>query len=237
EVPSTVEQLRALPGVGEYTAAAVACFAFDRPEVVVDTNIRRVHARLFSGNALPGPTYTAAQRRLAHQVFPHPEHDDGHYACTWNIASMELGALVCTARGPTCSTCPVSEICAWRQADYPPPTDEQRTRGQAFAGTDRQVRGALMAALRTAEQHQVEQLLDSLPLPQADLDQRQRCLDSLVADGLAERADERIALPGLLTHRAEQCAHLLDRKSTRLNSSHVSISYAVFCLKKKKNNK
>lgn len=199
EVPRTADQLRGLPGVGEYTSAAVACFAFGRPEVVVDTNIRRLQARLFSGEALPGPTYTAAQRRLAHQVLPDPNHDGGQYACAWNIATMELGALICTARSPDCPQCPVAEICAWREAGYPPPTERQRTRGQAWAGTDRQVRGALMAALRTEGQLQVDQLLDSLPLPGADVDQRQRCVDSLVADGLAERADDRIALPGLLT--------------------------------------
>ena len=214
EVPSTAEELRALPGVGEYTAAAVACFAFEQPEVVVDTNIRRVHARLFSGHALPGPTYTAAQRKLAHQVFPHPElapqaehntkaeHDVGQFACTWNIATMELGALICTARSPGCPQCPVAEICAWRQAGSPPPNEHQRTRGQAWAGTDRQVRGAIMAALRTAGEQPADELLDSLPLPTSDLDQRRRCLDSLLADGLAERDEDRVGLPGLLQSRA-----------------------------------
>lgn len=198
DVPSTAEQLRQLPGVGEYTAAAVACFAFDRPEVVVDTNIRRVHARLFSGHALPGATYTAAQRRLAHRVFPDPEADQGQYACTWNIATMELGALVCTARSPQCEQCPVAALCSWRAEGYPPATEEQRTRGQAWAGTDRQVRGAIMAALRESGAQQPDELLASLPLPAADLDQRQRCLDSLLADGLAERGQDRIALPGVL---------------------------------------
>ena len=198
EVPSTVEELRALDGVGEYTAAAVACFAFGRPEVVVDTNIRRVHARLFSGHALPGPTYTAAQRRLAHQVFPDPELDAGKTASAWNIATMELGALICTARAPACAACPVSDICAWRRAGSPAPTDQQRTRGQAWAGTDRQVRGAIMAALRTAGPQDSAQLLDELPLASADIDQRRRCLDSLLADGLAERSWETIGLPGQL---------------------------------------
>lgn len=198
EVPSTVEELRALPGVGEYTAAAVACFAFGRPEVVVDTNIRRVHARLFSGHALPGPTYTAAQRKLAHQVFPDPELDAGKTACAWNIATMELGALICTARSPACGQCPVSELCAWRQAGSPAPTEQQRTRGQAWTGTDRQVRGAIMAALRAAGPQDSAQLLDELPLASADIDQRRRCLDSLLADGLAERSRETIGLPGQL---------------------------------------
>ena len=197
EVPSTVDELRALPGVGEYTAAAVACFAFGRPEVVVDTNIRRVHARLFSGQALPGPTYTAAQRRLAHRVLPDPEHDGGQYACAWNIATMELGALVCTARAPACEACPVAELCAWRQAGSPPPAEDQRTRGQTWAGTDRQVRGAIMAALRGGA-HPVDGLLVSLPLAAADMDQRRRCLDSLLADGLAEQVHGRVGLPGVL---------------------------------------
>ncbi|GFZ91719.1 A/G-specific adenine glycosylase [Nesterenkonia alkaliphila] len=197
EVPGTRDQLRALPGVGEYTAAAVACFAFDQPEVVVDTNIRRVHARVFSGHALAGKTYTAEQRRLAHDVFPDPEHDGGQFACAWNIAVMELGALVCTARAPQCDACPVAQLCAWRQAGSPAATEEQRTRGQAWAGTDRQVRGAVMAALRRGPAER-SQLLGSLPLPTADLDQRHRCLDSLLADGLAEQRGDYVALPGVL---------------------------------------
>lgn len=198
EVPSTAEELRALPGVGEYTAAAVACFAFGQPEVVVDTNIRRVHARLFSGIPLPGPTFTAAQRKLARRVFPDPKLDAGQYACTWNIATMELGARVCTARSPDCHQCPVAELCSWRLAGSPAPTEEQRTRGQAWAGTDRQVRGAIMAALRTAGIQQADDLLAALPLKNADMVQRQRCLESLLADGLLQRADSQVALPGLL---------------------------------------
>lgn len=196
QVPQDVDQLRALPGVGEYTAAAVACFAFDQPEVVVDTNIRRVHARIFSGQALPGKTFTAEQRRLARDVFPDPQADGGQLACTWNIAAMELGALICTARSPACSACPVAELCAWRLAGSPPPTEEQKTRGQSWVGTDRQVRGAIMAALRTGGTTARDDLLYGLPLPSADLDQRQRCLESLLADGLAEQREDRIALPG-----------------------------------------
>lgn len=196
EVPQTADQLRDLPGVGEYTAAAVACFAFGQPEVVVDTNIRRVHARIFSGQALPGKTFTAEQRRLARDVFPNPEADGGQLACTWNIAAMELGALICTARSPACSECPAAQLCAWRIAGSPPPTEEQKTRGQSWAGTDRQVRGAIMAALRTGGAPEREELLSDLELPAADLDQRRRCLESLVADGLAEELQGRVALPG-----------------------------------------
>lgn len=197
-VPSTAAELRALPGVGEYTAAAVACFAFDQPEVVVDTNIRRVHARVFSGEPLPGPTYTAAQRSLAHRVFPDPEHDQGQFACAWNIAAMELGALVCTARSPRCGQCPLRSLCAWVEAGSPEPAEGQRSRGQAWAGTDRQVRGALMALLRRGEPMAEQHLLDSVPLPAAEAVQRRRCLDSLLSDGLAEARDGQVALPGEL---------------------------------------
>lgn len=196
QVPQTADQLRELPGVGEYTAAAVACFAFDQPEVVVDTNIRRVHARIFAGQALPGKTFTAEQRKLARDVFPDPEADGGQLACTWNIAAMELGALICTARSPSCSECPAAELCAWRVAGSPPPTEEQKTRGQSWQGTDRQVRGALMAALRTGGPAERSDLLTGLPLPAADLDQRRRCLESLLLDGLAEQQGDQVALPG-----------------------------------------
>ncbi|TLP80069.1 A/G-specific adenine glycosylase [Nesterenkonia sphaerica] len=198
QVPQTAAELRQLPGVGEYTAAAVACFAFDQPEVVVDTNIRRVHARVFAGDALPGKTYTSDQRRLAHSVFPDPAVDDGELACTWNIAVMELGALVCTARSPSCTACPVAEFCAWRLAGSPPPTEQQRTRAQTWAGTDRQVRGAIMAALRTGGPAARSDLLAELPLPAVDMVQRSRCMESLIADGLAEQRQDKVALPGAL---------------------------------------
>lgn len=196
-VPESREELRALPGVGEYTAAAVACFAFGHPEVVVDTNIRRVHARLFSWQALPGPTYTAAQRALAHRVFPDPQVGDGELSCAWNIAVMELGALVCTARSPQCGECPVRAECAWLVAGAPEATAEQRTRGQAWAGTDRQVRGALMALLRAQAPRDETELMAAVALPSASAQQRQRCLDSLVADGLAVRTDQGVSLPGV----------------------------------------
>lgn len=201
EVPGTAGELRALPGVGEYTAAAVACFAFAQPEVVVDTNIRRVHARVFSGHALPGKTYTAAQRTLAHELMPAAEPDGGREACAWNASVMELGALICTAKSPQCAVCPVMDLCAWVAAGSPPPTEEQQTKGQSWAGTDRQVRGAIMALLRTAaadgEAVLRQDLLKRIPLPDASEGQRLRCLDSLLRDQLAEERDGTVALPGL----------------------------------------
>src|SRR6185312_13118549 len=111
-VPGTEAELLALPGIGTYTAAAIACFAFKVPTVVVDTNIRRVHARLVSGNALPEQNQNAAELALAARLLPASGPGDPNgtaLANGWNIAVMELGALVCTARSPRCEDCPVLE--------------------------------------------------------------------------------------------------------------------------------
>jgi A/G-specific adenine glycosylase len=180
-VPSTHAELLALPGVGAYTAAAVACFAFGIPEVVVDTNVRRVIARTVTGLALPAPTLTRAESQLAHDVQP-TERDAANL---WNVAVMELGALVCVARGPRCGECPVADLCAWNRAGRPAHDGPPR-RGQAWHGTDRQVRGEVLRRLR-AEDHPLPlaALADSGP----DAAQVMRCLDSLVADGLLEPID------------------------------------------------
>ncbi|MBF9073516.1 A/G-specific adenine glycosylase [Streptacidiphilus fuscans] len=178
EVPSSHAALLALPGVGEYTAAAVASFAFRQRHAVLDTNVRRVFARAVDGQEYPANATTAAERRTANALLP----DEPETAATWAVAVMELGALVCTARSPECGRCPIRSDCAWRQAGSPPHQGPAR-RGQTYAGTDRQVRGKLLAVLREAH--------DSVP--QAELDkvwedsvQRARALDGLVADGLVE---------------------------------------------------
>ncbi len=96
EVPGTYDELLTLPGVGDYTAAAVASFAFGRRHVVLDTNVRRVFARTLGGVEFPGQSVTKAEREQATAVLP----DDEATAATWAVAVMELGALVCTAAGP-----------------------------------------------------------------------------------------------------------------------------------------
>ena len=143
-VPDTYGELLALPGIGSYTAAAVAAFAFGLRETVVDTNIRRVHARLVIGQALPAPALTAAEMALAAELLP----QDPAESVEWNAGVMELGALVCTARSPKCGRCPVIGQCAWIAAGQPEPA--YIPKGQPWAGTDRQVRGAVMAVLRAA---------------------------------------------------------------------------------------
>ena len=204
QVPDTREELLQLPGVGTYTAAAIASFAFERPETVVDTNIRRVHARAVTGNALPAPSLTSAEMKLATALMP------GRETKAWNAAVMELGALVCTARSPKCGSCPVREQCAWIAAGQPEP--HYVPKGQAWAGTDRQVRGAMMAVLREAETPVLREVLlgtvdlvdhgsgHALHLTKlrslgASDEQLARSLDGLLADGLAETAGAGVRLP------------------------------------------
>ncbi len=189
EVPRDVDALLALPGVGDYTARAVAAFAFGARVPVVDTNVRRVLARAVAGAAEPGPPSVARDLRAAEAVLP----PDAATAPVWSVAVMELGALVCTARAPRCGACPVQGRCAWRRAGAPEWTGPRR-RAQAFEGTDRQVRGRLLAVLREA----------TAPVGAAALEavwdepvQRARALDALVADGLVDpRPDGTFALPG-----------------------------------------
>ena len=174
EVPSDHAALLALPGVGEYTAAAVASFAFGGRHAVMDTNVRRVFARVVEGRQFPSTSVTAAERRLAESLLP---AEDAH---RWAAATMELGAVVCTAQSPRCDACPVRRLCRWRALGYPEHDGPPR-RGQAWAGTDRMVRGRLMAVLREATEPVDKSALDAA---WDDASQRERCLDSLLDDGL-----------------------------------------------------
>ncbi|NDL58433.1 A/G-specific adenine glycosylase [Phytoactinopolyspora mesophila] len=188
KVPSSYEELLALPGIGDYTAAAVASFAFGQRRAVLDTNVRRVLARAVSGTQYPPNATTAAERRLAESLLP-----DTETAATWSVAVMELGALICTARKPRCDACPIAHQCAWRLAGAPPHDGPPR-RGQAWEGTDRQARGRLMAVLREADHPVPKPALDAV-WPAAA--QRERALDGLVADGLVEPLDNNFyRLPG-----------------------------------------
>ena len=189
-VPGSYDELLTLPGVGDYTAAAVASFAFGRRHVVLDTNVRRVLARTLGGVELPTASVTRAERDLATSALP----QDDATAATWAVAVMELGALVCTASGPRCGECPVADRCAWRAAGHPAYAGPPR-RTQAWEGTDRQCRGRLMAVLREADGPVHSSRLEAA-WPR-DGDQRSRCLDGLVADGLVNRTGASSwALPG-----------------------------------------
>ncbi len=177
EVPAEITALRALPGIGTYTANAVATFAFKQRHPVVDTNVRRVVARAMAGAADAGPTTTPADLRATLALLPAEPAE----AAKASAALMELGALLCTAQRPACGRCPLLDTCAWRLTGSPAATGPSR-RPQAYAGTDRQIRGRLLAVLRD---HQG-------PVPRADLDlawpdatRRDAALATLVTDGLA----------------------------------------------------
>jgi A/G-specific adenine glycosylase len=189
EVPATYEDLRSLPGVGDYTAAAVLAFAHGRRAVALDTNVRRVLVRVLEGSALPRPAVTVVEREQAAAVLP----DDDATAARWSIAVMELGALVCSVTSPACDACPVAPQCAWLRAGRPAYDGPARP-VQRFTGTDRQVRGLLLGVARDAHAPVPKAALDAV---WADVVQRERALDSLVADGLLDPLpDGRFALPG-----------------------------------------
>lgn len=188
EVPSSYDDLIALPGIGDYTAAAIATFAFGRRHVVLDTNVRRVLARTLGGSEFPARSVTRAERDLAASVLP----EDEPTAATWSVAVMELGALVCTAAGPRCEDCPVATLCAWRAAGRPAYAGPPRPT-QAWAGTDRQCRGRLLALLRESHGPVHRSVLDGA---WEKADQRERALAGLIADGLAAQVGpDTFALP------------------------------------------
>ena len=170
-VPDRVEQLLALPGVGAYTARAVAAFAYGQRQPVVDTNVRRVVSRAVAGQGEPGPASTARDLAAVEVLLPAA----AARAARFSVALMELGALVCTARAPRCEQCPIASSCAWRRAGSPTyvgPT----VAAQRFAGTDRQVRGLLLDVLRAAP-HPVDKPALDVVWPEPA--QRERALDSV----------------------------------------------------------
>ena len=186
-VPCDPQVLRGLPGVGEYTAAAVAAFAYQQRVSVLDTNVRRVLTRAVVGEQAPPPHITVAERSLAETLLPADEAN----AATWSVAVMELGAMVCTARSPMCDTCPIAAQCAWLAAGRP--AGEVARRAQPFDGTDRQVRGRLLDVLRTTSDPVPRGRLDAV---WHDASQRERALRSLLDDGLAVvDKDGRYSLP------------------------------------------
>jgi len=185
-VPRDVETLLTLPGVGAYTARAVACFAYQQDVPVVDTNVRRVVARVVRGVA----DTPARTRDLDDVAALLPKDGTAH---VFSAALMELGAIVCTARNPKCGICPLT-TCAWQSAGHPE-LDTPKRPVQKYAGTDRQVRGRLLDVLRGSATPVTRAQLDVAWL--TDTAQRDRALDSLLVDGLVEQtADDRYALAG-----------------------------------------
>jgi len=166
------EDLTALPGVGAYTAAAVASFAWDRQAAAVDTNVRRVISRHDGVEHAPH-----ALARRAAELMP-----EGR-AAPFNQAMMELGAMVCRPRRPACAGCPVGVGCA--SAGREPPAPPRRGRRERFEDTDRWARGRIVASLVSGETS-----------PELDPVRRARAEAGLLRDGLAVRgADGALRLP------------------------------------------
>jgi A/G-specific adenine glycosylase len=187
-VPDSVDCLLALPGIGDYTARAVAAFAYGKRHPVVDTNIRRVLARAVGGQAQPAPPSTARDLAAMDALLP----EDPQAAQRFNAGMMELGAVICTSSSPHCDDCPIAELCAWRQAGYPRYTGARRAVQKRYEGSDRQVRGVILHELRAADGAVASVRLKQL---WPDAAQRDRALASLVVDGLAVAVGDSYRLP------------------------------------------
>ena len=174
-IPKTLPELRELPGVGEYTAAAIYSFAYGKRALVLDTNIRRVFARAIDGKEYASLTLNNKERTKREKLIPRE-------ASLWAAATMELGATICTARSPQCEICPIAQSCVWRFKGYPKSRAPKR-KTQAWHGTDRQCRGTILNYLREKDRgtrSQFEKLW-------SDKKQVEKALKSLETDGLIER--------------------------------------------------
>ncbi len=171
-IPETEMELRKLPGIGEYTAAAIVAFAFEERSLVLDINIRRLFARAIDGVEVPTSSINKSERKDRAALIP---TRNPHL---WAAATMELGALICTAAKPKCELCPIANQCRWRSLDYPKSDAPKRT--QSWNGTDRQCRGVIVQALRenkTVSKKELSKLWSLQP-------QFEKALVSLEKDGL-----------------------------------------------------
>jgi A/G-specific adenine glycosylase len=189
-VPHDIDELRALPGIGDYTSRAVAVFAYGHRHPVVDTNTRRVIARSVLGLDDAGPP--SARRDLAamNELLPVDDDDARHF----NAGIMELGAIVCTARRPDCSVCPIRDECAWKRAGFPETGGPKKVVQKKFTGSDRQVRGLVLALLRRSEGPEGVEL-GAVSELWPDAAQLERAVSGLRRDGLIESTPAGIALP------------------------------------------
>jgi A/G-specific adenine glycosylase len=182
QVPTKLEDLRKLPGVGDYTAAAIMAFAHKKSSLVLDVNIRRLFSRVLDGEEFPALHITNHERESRAALIPTNAH-------TWAAASMELGALICTAAKPKCETCPLSNLCLWRAKGYPP-SQNVKKKTQKWHGTDRQCRGAIIEYLR----NHPKATGSSLSKIWDNSSQLEKCLDTLTKDGLITKNKKSYAL-------------------------------------------
>lgn len=184
KIPESEAELRTLPGIGEYTAAAITAFAFEKRSLVLDINIRRLFARLFDGVETPTQSATKIEKSRYEELIP---KKDPHL---WAAATMELGAVICTSQSPKCGICPVAHVCTWRSLDYP--KSDVVKRRQSWHGTDRQCRGTIVQALRENEVLTKSQITQLWDVPS----QLEKALLTLLDDGLIEsRGKNKFSLP------------------------------------------
>ena len=184
KIPESQAELRELPGIGEYTAAAITAFAFEKRSLVLDINIRRLFARLFDGVETPTQSATKVEKSRYEELIP---KKDPHL---WAAATMELGAVICTSQSPKCGICPVAHVCTWRSLDYP--KSDIVKRRQSWHGTDRQCRGTIVQALRENEVLTKSQITQLWDVPS----QLEKALLTLLDDGLIEsRGKNKFSLP------------------------------------------
>ena len=181
EIPRSIEELRTLPGIGDYTAAAIVAFAFEKKSLVLDTNIRRLFSRLLDGKEFPSLHQTSNERVDLENLIP-------KNAAIWAASTMELGALICTARNPKCDICPVAHRCSWKKSGYPRSTIVKKT--QTWHGTNRQCRGRILRELRKNESITKVQLNTVW----VDRNQLNSALESLIFDGLIQKKKNRYSL-------------------------------------------
>ena len=197
EVPLTMKELTLLPGVGTYTASALLAFRHGIRVPVLDTNVRRVLVRFLDGREFPPhSTPSKAENNRAEQLLP----ENGRDAADVSLSLMEFGALVCTQLSPSCDQCTIHDNCAWAAAGYP--KDEKRPTPQPYAGTDRQARGRIMKALRTAHFEGTDGLtkrkvLDAARIDGGDRYQPTRVYRALLKDGMIVYNEDtkRVTLP------------------------------------------
>jgi A/G-specific adenine glycosylase len=183
-IPDTQSELRELPGIGDYTSAAIIAFAFEGRSLVLDINIRRVFARVLDGVEVPTAAPTKSERQEREKLIP---SKNPHM---WAAATMELGALICTAKNPKCGQCPLADQCIWRSLDYP--LSDQPKRTQSWHGTDRQCRGVIVQALRENPALSKKEIMQLWDVPS----QVEKALLTLLEDGLVvAQKGQRFSLP------------------------------------------
>lgn len=185
--PNSVDGLRLLPGVGRYTASAVACFAFGERVPVVDTNIARVLARVILGVEGAKATGPPVIENAATSLLP------GRRARDHNLALMDLGATVCVARAPRCAECPLQRECAWLKAGSPRVAAPPNRTPATFELTARYARGRIIDTLRNVPSATTDQL--ALMLPERHRGDAEKHLEALRRDGLVELSDSAWRLP------------------------------------------